>query len=246
MIPLFALFDFLNSLSRFQMILLGLVPVFLVLLSFLRNKLLRRAETVGYVCNGSILMMLYFVVFLGSVFAQYSVKWLPRGWIGKSVFESASKDGVPDNSVLWYLIGITILYFICYFFIAIRPVTATQMERAKKEEKIVFELSSSAIGHAASSLAISILSIVGSFLSAIFMAALHSLLLLLGGFLGAILLGVILLPIFGGLAIFGTLFLMFASILIVWVLCVYKFIKNTYIVAIGPAKAGYKIEGIDD
>jgi len=151
MITLFILFDFLNSLSHFQMALLGLVPLFLVIATLLLNIFLRRKETAGFVCNGSVLMMWYFVIYLASVFAQYSVKWLPKDWVGKdSIFDTVHKDGVPDNSILWYLLAATIAYFICYFFIAFRPVTQDQLQLAKAKKKIVLEMSSEAVGNASS------------------------------------------------------------------------------------------------
>jgi hypothetical protein len=246
MITLFILFDFLNSLSHFQMALLGLVPLFLVIATFLLNILLRRKETAGFVCNGSIFMMWYFVIYLASVFAQYSVKWLPKSWVGSSIFDTVQKDGVPDNSVLWYMLAATIAYFICFFFIAFRPVTQDQLQLAKSKKKIVLEMSSEAMGNALKSGFFAAAAAFWGILSTVVTALLSAAFMLLFGFLGALVLGVILLPIVGGLALFGTLFLMFASIVIVWILCAWKFLKNTLIVLAGPEKMGYKPKGIDD
>jgi hypothetical protein len=247
MITLFILFDFLNSLSHFQMALLGLVPLFLVIATLLLNIFLRRKETAGFVCNGSVLMMWYFVIYLASVFAQYSVKWLPKDWVGKdSIFDTVHKDGVPDNSILWYLLAATIAYFVCYFFIAFRPVTAEQLQWAKTKKKIVLEMSSEAVAHALKSGAMTAAGALWTIITTLVTAALSGLFMLLFGFLGALALGVFLLPILGGVALFGTLFLMFASILIVWVLCVWKFLKNTLVVLSGPDKIAYRPKGDDD
>ena len=246
MITLFILFDFLNSLSHFQMALLALVPLFLVIATFLLNVFLRRDETAGYVCNGSFYMMWYFVIYLASVFAQYSVKWLPKSWVGESVFDGVHKNGVPDNSILWYLLYATIAYFLCYFFIAFRPVTAEQLELAKSKKKIVLERSTVAVGNALKSGLATAFGALWAIVVTVVSAAVSGAFMLLFGFLGALALGVFLLPIASGLALFGTLFLMFASIVIMWILCAWKFLKNTLIVLVGPAKMGYKPKADDD
>lgn len=243
MIPLFFLFDFLNSLTHFQLALLGAVPLLLAVVIVLMNIFLRRKETVGFVYNGSILMMVYFFVYLGSVFAQYAAKWLPKSWHIDSPFETAvNQEGIHDNSVLWYIFTITLLYFVCFFIIAIRPLTEEQMQKARKEEQTVIEFTPKAGSKAIFDIFVNILTVVGTFLSFVLQLFIHSLFILLSGFLGAMFLGIILLPILGGFAIFGTLFLMFASIVIMWVICAWKFLKNALIIAIGPAKAGYKLE----
>lgn len=246
MMPLFILFDFLNSLSHSQLVLVGLVPLFLVIANFVMNWLLSRKETVGYVCNGSFFMAWYFVIYLGSVFAQYSVKWMPWLGIGKSLFDSTMKDGkVVEPDILWYLMYITIAYFICYFFIAFRPVTAEQLQEARANKKIVFELSTTNLSNAMKTSFYNVATLLWGVIYGTVAGLLYSIGLLLCGFVGALILGIILLPIAGAVFIFLTMFLMFASIVIMWFLCAWKFLKNAGIIIVGPAKAGYKIPDVE-
>ena len=70
-------------------------------------------------------------------------------------------------------------------------------------------------------------------------ALLGTLALILVGLAGWIILAVIIVPIFGTLALFGTLILMFITGIIVWILTVIKFLKNLYITLRGPAAVSY-------
>lgn len=234
--------DFINSISTTQWILLGLVPPLLVVLTIVFNIVFRRKETVGFVFNGSFWMMIFLFVFLGSFFAQYAVKWLPESWMGRSIFE-----GNPEAAPLFYgLFFITLGYFLCYALISFRPVTQLQMDTAKANKQLALDFSGTTAARAAAKGIGSFLFILIEVLSSLLTAILASIFTILCGFAGAILVGVIILPILGVLAIAVTMFFMFCSILIAWAICIFKFIKNMFIVAMGPAKVSYNPKPVMD
>ncbi|MBQ8158282.1 MAG: hypothetical protein IJ081_04600 [Prevotella sp.] len=242
------MFDFFNSLSTTQQILLGFVPLFLVIINAVLNVLFRRKESVAFANNGSIFMMFFFLVYVGSVAAQYCVKYLPHSWFGDSIFDSVTKEGVPDNSILWYIFYLTVAYFICYYLVSFRPINEEQLKDAIAHKNVVLggaKVGDSAI-NAVKTASMSIGISIWSACVAVFYALFTSIWLILGGLIGCIILGVILLPIFGGLFYFGTLFLMFVGCIIVWVITALKFLKNLYVILVGPSHVKYKAEKLWD
>ena len=227
------MFDFFNSLSATMQILLGLVPAILAIASVVLRLSYRPKGTAGYVCNGSQWMLWFFVIYIGSVAAQYGVDYLPESWFGKGIFSSMTDNTTHevDNSVLWYIVYATVGYFVCYFLVAFRPVTDKQLESAKKAGKTVVNMPAQA--------AVSVGTLLGAFLSTMVSALLGTLFLILSGVTGCIIVAVIIMPIFGTLALFGTLILVFVTGIVVWVVTVFKFLKNLYVTMRGPAAVAY-------
>lgn len=201
-------------------VLLMFVPFVLAFLAVWLRSFRANADTAGYVSNASRFGYWLFIITILSI-----VVTLIAGMIDPQL-------GFFNKSGLWFLVVLALLFFLCYYVIAFKPVDAYQLEEEKDKGNVFFEtftLAGAGVAAGLSStfswtmkmLAKAPIEIVRRSGNTIWYRQAD-----MGGFLGSIGGTLIILVCAGLFMAFFAMYFLLAIVLISWLLVVYKFIKN--------------------
>lgn len=228
-------------------ILLGLLPLLLVIISWVLKIKFRKPETVAYGCNGSKWVKWLFLLWVIMVILnEWVAPHIPNHWLP----QVGRNDGV--NFIIH---GFTLYCFICYFFISFRELDANQAADAKSAKGLVVSLAKSA-GSAVAAAGSASATGLGLIWSAI-MAAAYPIVSITSTTItyvstGAAMFFASLIPmIFVGVIIamigaFLILVLFFCTFVIMYIIMTLKFLLNLRITFMGPSSVRYRVKKDDD
>jgi hypothetical protein len=196
------------------------VPFILAFLSVWLHSVSLKARTAGYVSNASRFAYWLFIATILSI-----VVTCVAGLIDPQL-SLFNKNG------LWFLVVLAILFFLCYYIIAFKPVDADQLEEAKNDGSPFFEV----VGLTAAGVAGGLSGTLSWTLKMLAKAPIDIVRRSgntiwyrqagVGSYLGNITAILIPLVVVGIVLAFIAMYFLLIIVILSWVLVVYKFIKN--------------------
>ena len=121
------------------------LPIVFAIITWVMNiRKIRSGKADGLIFNGDAWVKWALLLFLGVMLLQFLAMLFPESW---GVHKLSLFD--RGNKVAALVIGVTLLYFLCYFFIAFRPATKDEIDAAKGAKQLAIDFVSDAAGAAA-------------------------------------------------------------------------------------------------
>lgn len=201
-------------------VLLMFVPFVLAFLAVWLRSARMNARTAGYVSNASSFSYLLFITTILSIVVTVIAGMFDHHL---SFF---------SNNGLWFLVVLALLFFLCYYIIAFKPVEADQLEEEKDKGNVFFETATLAGAGVAGGL-------LSTFSWTMKMLARAPIEIVrrsgntiwyrqadVGGFLGSIAGTALILVAAGVVMAFFAMYFLLVIVVISWLLVVYKFLRN--------------------
>lgn len=201
-------------------VILMFVPFVLAFVAIWLRSARVNKDTAGYVSNASRLGYWLFVITVLSVIISLIA----------GIFDSHLS--FFSNNGLWFLVLLSFLFFLCYYVIAFKPVTADQLEEARDEGCTLIETAGLAAAGVAGGIS-------GTFKSTMMMLAKAPIEIVrqsgntiwyrnasVGGTLGGVAAAILPAIAIGVLLSFAAMFFLLVIVIISWLLVVIKFIRN--------------------